>query len=609
MSKSPPKTLDEIHQGRTNIFRIPARYVKPAVLSNGDRLNVRDDFGTPEEQDELARSIAEHGIKQPLLGTFTTGIFYYDDGDRRMNAHGIAVEKYGLKGDKALVPIRRQEKHTTDEERTMDLLTLNSGKGLNMYEQAKAMHRMVEMFGKTPEEVARLRGCSSTHVKSCIDLLTQSSDAVRAAVASGKLAATTAADFVHEVTGRDRQEELLAQAITAAEAAGSDKITAKHFSIPLGKKAQESRREPSVPSIPLAPSVPELTYFSWDMVGPDLRPVVLRSRYVGTPAESLEYAFSADNKCIASRANSEFKIQNSELPDDEPLVFLAWTSLDEHHQTLVTLQHNEPATDLARFEYAFEGDTVAARRPLLSAATNPVALPEPGAAQHTDPFAGKDATATSAQVDDRGVFISGIVNRPITFTAAGVSGSIGLALRNAEWFMGIIAKWPGKSKDDGFLKVPPSLKGKAYERNQLAEIEGVMQLRAELESKEFKSRAAALADIDRHLAALIRGLSADDAKLYQAAKTTPLEPGPSSTPAPLSNPVIPPGIAGTSTGDLTLLAILKGLIEEIPAADAEKDRLKTAKYIHGFLAGKFQRTDVAKYLLGVVDKVEAPKKA
>jgi len=577
MSKAPktPPTLDEIHQGRTNIFRIPAKYVLPALLEDGTRLNVRDNFGTEEERHDFARSIAEHGIKQPLLGTFKDGVFYYDDGDRRMDGHKLAVEHYGLKGEKALVPIRRQEKGTTDEARTMDLLTLNSGRGLNMFEQAKAMLRLTEKYGKTPDVIARANGCSITHVKSCIDLLTQSCDGVRAAVAAGKLAATTAADFVHEVPSIERQEELLAQARAAAEAAGTDKITARHFPILLGKKAQESRREPTPAPTP-SPAAASTTETSVAGILP-----------LSSPSGE-----AADN--------SESKIQNSSL------VFHPWSSLDQHQLDVIMLTHSdEPESERAKYEYAFENGDIVARRQHY---------PESGGRQDTDPFEGKDASPTSAQTNDRGEFISGIVNRPVTFsTAAGVSAAVGLALRNSEWFMGVVLKWPG-TKDDNSLKIAPTLKGKAYEsgHNQLAEIDGVQLIRSELEAREFKSKRDALADLDRHLTALVRGLSPDLAKLYTGTKVTPLETtgtggepstrnqAPGTSTSSLPNPVIKDAVA--------ILAELKQLIDEIPASDAEKDRLKTIKYVHGWLAGKLQRTDLAKYILGVTDKVEATKK-
>ena len=74
---------------------------------------------------------------------------------------------------------------------------------------------------------------------------------------------------------------------------------------------------------------------------------------------------------------------------------------------------------------------------------------------------------------------------------------------------------------------------------------------------------------------------------------------PATAPA-LPNPVLPP--------PPTALEILDSLLADIPASDAEKDRLKTVKIVRGLLAGKHERKEVVKYLLGIVDAVKGGAK-
>jgi hypothetical protein len=53
--------------------------------------------------------------------------------------------------------------------------------------------------------------------------------------------------------------------------------------------------------------------------------------------------------------------------------------------------------------------------------------------------------------------------------------------------------------------------------------------------------------------------------------------------------------------------VLDGLLTDIPAADGEKDRLKTVKVVRHLLAGKHDRKKVVKYLLGIIETVPTLK--
>lgn len=129
--------------------------------------------------EELAQSIKEKGVLQPLLVRRTTHGYELIAGERRFRAARLA----GLRE----VPVIVRE---ADEREALELALVENlqREGLNPIEEAHGYHRLVEQFGLTQDEVARRVGKNRSTVTNSLRLL-QLPDEIQAQLADGRLSA------------------------------------------------------------------------------------------------------------------------------------------------------------------------------------------------------------------------------------------------------------------------------------------------------------------------------------------------------------------------------------------------------------------------------------
>jgi ParB family chromosome partitioning protein len=156
--------------------------------------NVRDELG---DLTDLACSIREHGILQPLTVTEIPGSDHYRllDGHRRYAAAKLAPET------KAPVVIR----HLVDdpaEHTVVMLVTGSTGRPLSPVEKAKAYGRLRDT-GLNLSEIARRVGVSPSQVSYYLNLL-HLDEAILDQVDAGEIPATTAIATVREQRQADR---------------------------------------------------------------------------------------------------------------------------------------------------------------------------------------------------------------------------------------------------------------------------------------------------------------------------------------------------------------------------------------------------------------------
>ena len=128
---------------------------------------------------ELAESIREQGVLQPLIVRATSGAVGYEivAGERRWRAARLA----GL----ATVPVIVRE--LTDQEALAVALIENlQREDLNPIDQAQSMSRLVAEFGMTHEQIAKALGRSRASVSNFLRLL-ELADDVKTAMVDGKL--------------------------------------------------------------------------------------------------------------------------------------------------------------------------------------------------------------------------------------------------------------------------------------------------------------------------------------------------------------------------------------------------------------------------------------
>jgi ParB family chromosome partitioning protein len=119
-------------------------------------------FFDEEKIDELAASIAAHGIIQPIVLKETSGGFEIIAGERRWRA----ARKAGLKQVPGIV------KELTKEQLMIVALIENiQREDLNPIEEAEAFQRMSKEFGFTQEDISRNVGKSRPYITNALRLL------------------------------------------------------------------------------------------------------------------------------------------------------------------------------------------------------------------------------------------------------------------------------------------------------------------------------------------------------------------------------------------------------------------------------------------------------
>jgi len=118
---------------------------------------------TPESVIELAESIKEHGILEPLVVAKTPAGYQIIAGERRWRAAKMA----GLKTVPALI------KETSPQGMLEMALVENvQREDLNPIERAQAFVRLIEEFGLTNKEICQRIGKSPSYISNSIKLLT-----------------------------------------------------------------------------------------------------------------------------------------------------------------------------------------------------------------------------------------------------------------------------------------------------------------------------------------------------------------------------------------------------------------------------------------------------
>ena len=155
--------------------KVPIEFLKP------NPRNPRK-FFADAELDELAASIKEHGIIQPIVVRPLRGAadqFEIVAGERRWRA----AQRSGLHE----VPIVPVEVSDTDALEIMIIENVQR-EDLNAIEGARGYHALADEFKRSADEIARLIGKSRSHIANTMRLIKLPDD-VQELIASGKLSA------------------------------------------------------------------------------------------------------------------------------------------------------------------------------------------------------------------------------------------------------------------------------------------------------------------------------------------------------------------------------------------------------------------------------------
>jgi ParB family chromosome partitioning protein len=148
--------------------------------------------------EELANSVREHGIVQPLVVTRAGDKYQLIAGERRFRA----AQKAGL----TTVPVVIKDLARGSDHLQLALIENIQREDLNPIEEAHAYQQLHDEFGLTQEEIAKQVGKERSTVANCLRLL-RLPDSVKKLLASGQLSMGHARALL-AVESAKRQEQL-----------------------------------------------------------------------------------------------------------------------------------------------------------------------------------------------------------------------------------------------------------------------------------------------------------------------------------------------------------------------------------------------------------------
>jgi ParB family transcriptional regulator, chromosome partitioning protein len=181
------------------------------------------------ELDELAASLRERGIIQPIVARPLRGVangYEIVAGERRWRA----AQRAGLHE----VPVVIIE--ATDAEALQLAIIENVQRtDLNPLEEAEGYRALIDEFGNSQEEIAKIVGKSRSYVANTLRLL-KLSDAVKAHIHSGKLTAGHARMLVGEPNAEELAEEIVARELNVRQVEAMARARAQQSGKKRGKK-------------------------------------------------------------------------------------------------------------------------------------------------------------------------------------------------------------------------------------------------------------------------------------------------------------------------------------------------------------------------------------
>jgi ParB family chromosome partitioning protein len=145
---APPLEMEGKVQWREEIVAVPIEEIRPSPYQPRKRI----DQGKIEE---LAASIAEHGLLHPVVVRMIEGGYELVVGERRWRA----CQRLGWRSIPAVV-------RTLSEQAAAELALIENlqRKDLDFFEEAEGYQRLITEFDLTQEELARRVGCSQSAI-------------------------------------------------------------------------------------------------------------------------------------------------------------------------------------------------------------------------------------------------------------------------------------------------------------------------------------------------------------------------------------------------------------------------------------------------------------
>lgn len=207
--------LESIADGGAKTYKMDPRKIK--VRSNW---NSRD-FNDPENAEhieQLYNSACECGIKEAITVTFEKGEAWLDDGECRLKAALLVIERTGNEAFK--VPVKNEERYASPADRLYNQRIRNGAKPFTIFEDAKHFKRLIDL-GEKQEDIAKRCMLSAARVSQILEYNTVGKVG-REMVANGQASAS----MVMQVTKQEgtEAEKALLNGLKAATKEGRTRI-------------------------------------------------------------------------------------------------------------------------------------------------------------------------------------------------------------------------------------------------------------------------------------------------------------------------------------------------------------------------------------------------
>ena len=153
-----------------------------------ENFNCRVDYGDIEG---LMLDIVANGLKKPIHAYQKKGdimLYTIEDGHRRYKAVSMAIERGLINPEEFKYMLIKSSKGTSDVDRVLSLITHNSGKPLNMLEEASVYKRAL-VYGSPVKDIAAKTGKSVAHINNCLTLL-EAGEPTKKMIIAGSVAPT-----------------------------------------------------------------------------------------------------------------------------------------------------------------------------------------------------------------------------------------------------------------------------------------------------------------------------------------------------------------------------------------------------------------------------------
>lgn len=231
--------LQDMASGRKDLYLLD-----PSIIREDGGWNERDNNDELKAHiRQLADSIKEIGVQQPLTVYLRDGVPIITDGHCRLMAARLAIsEGAEIKS----IPCRNEERTSNEADRTLSMLTRNSGKPLTSLEASRVIKRLIG-FGWVISDISRKTGYTTSHIYNLITLASSPVE-IQKMVSDGEISATLATETVKK-QGETEAVETLKSAVKKAGDSGKKKATKKHIEPGATKKTNWNKVGPQLLSV------------------------------------------------------------------------------------------------------------------------------------------------------------------------------------------------------------------------------------------------------------------------------------------------------------------------------------------------------------------------